>query len=215
MRIAVIGATGFVGSSIIKELAGRSHNVTGISRKAGQAINDKITYVQADINHFDELVAVLKGFDVVISAFNAGAENPNLYKDYISGSKSIQEAAKKGGADRYIVIGGAGSLYIADGVQAVDTDVIPQEYKAVGYATRDYLNILIEDHHLNWTFFSPPFEMHAGITTGRTGKYRLGTKWPVYNKDQRSILSVEDLAVVIADEVENPRHYRIQFTAAY
>ena len=151
----------------------------------------------------------------MISAFNAGAGNPKIYNDYINGSESIQAAVKKAGIDRYIVIGGAGNLYISDGVQAIDTDTVPAEYRPVGRAIRDYLNILTKEHELNWTVFSPPFEMDSTITTGRTGKYRLGTDQPVFNKAHRAILSVEDLAVVIADEVEKPKHFRVQFTAAY
>ncbi|MNE77210.1 hypothetical protein D3C80_1735080 [compost metagenome] len=57
--------------------------------------------------------------------------------------------------------------------------------------------------------------MHPGITTGRTGKYRLGTDSPVFNEEGRSILSGEDVAVVLADEVENPKHHQVRFTAAY
>ena len=47
--------------------------------------------------------------------------------------------------------------------------------------------------------------MHPGITTGRTGQYRLGNETPVFDENHRSILSVEDLAFVIADEIENQR----------
>ena len=215
MKIAVIGTTGFVGSSITKELASRSYHILGISRKRSQPDTENITYTQADVNNVDELASVLKGIDVVVSAFNAGADNPNIYHDYINGSGNIQRAVKKAGVDRYIVIGGAGNLYIADGVQAIDTDTVPAEYKPVGKAIRDYLNVLKKEQELNWTVFSPPFEMDSTITTGRTGKYRLGTSEPVYNQDHRAILSVEDLAVVIADEVDNPKHSREQFTAAY
>ena len=215
MKIAVIGTTGFVGLSVTEELSSRGHEVIGISRNSDQPGTGNITYVQADVNNVDELAQVLKGVDIVISAFNAGFENPNIYNDYITGSKNIQEAAKKAEADRYIVIGGAGSLYVADGVQAVDTDAVPAEYKPVGKAIKGYGEILAKEQELSWTIFNPPFEMDSTITTGRTGKYRLGTNQPVFNEDHRSILSVEDLAVVIADEVENPRHLGVQFTAAY
>ncbi len=68
---------------------------------------------------------------------------------------------------------------------------------------------------MDWVFFSPAIEMHQGITTGRTGTYRLGLENPVFDENQRSILSGEDLAVVIADEVENPKHHQQRFTAAY
>ncbi len=51
--------------------------------------------VSLDVNNVDELTEALKGQDAVISAFNAGWTNPNIYEDFIAGSKSIQKAVKK------------------------------------------------------------------------------------------------------------------------
>jgi len=173
------------------------------------------TWKSADIFNVEALSEILKGNDIVINAYNSGWTNPNIYDDFIAGSKAIQEAVKKSGVKRFITIGGAGSLFVAPGLQAVDTPDFPKEYHAGATAARDYLNILKEEKELDWAFFSPAFEMHQGITTGRTGKYRLGLENPVFNDDQRSILSVEDLAVVIADEAETPKHHQVRFTAAY
>lgn len=122
---------------------------------------------------------------------------------------------KKSGVKRFITIGGAGSLYIAPNLQLIDTPEFPKEIFDGANAARDYLNIIKEEKDLDWAFFSPAIEMHQGTKTGRTGKYRLGLENPVFNDEQRSILSVEDLAVVIADEVETPKHHQVRFTAAY
>jgi putative NADH-flavin reductase len=213
MKIAIIGATGFVGSTILNELANRNHEITAIARNPKDSTN--VNWVKADILNTAELASILKGNDVVISAYNAGWTNPNLYDDFIAGSKSIQEAVKQSGVKRFLTIGGAGSLFVAPNLQAVDTPDFPKEYHAGASAARDYLNILKEEKDLDWAFFSPAFEMHPGITTGRTAKYRLGLDNPVFDDNQRSILSVEDLAVVIADEVEAPKHHQVRFTAAY
>lgn len=213
MKIAIIGATGFVGSAILNELANRNHDITAIARNPKDTAN--VNWKSVDIYNVDALAEILKGNDVVINAFNSGWTNPNIYDDFISGSKAIQEAVKKSGVKRFITIGGAGSLFVAPGLQAVDTPDFPKEYHAGATAARDYLNILKEEKELDWAFFSPAFEMHQGITTGRTGKYRLGLDNPVFNDEQRSILSVEDLAVVIADEAENAKHHQVRFTAGY
>lgn len=213
MKIAIIGATGFVGSAILNELASRNQDITAIARTPKEASN--VNWVAADIFNVDALAEVLKGNDVIISAYNAGWTNPNIYDDFIAGSKAIQEAVKKSGVKRFIVISGGGSLFVAPGLQAVDTPDFPKEYYTAASAARDYLNIIKEEKELDWAFFSPAFEMHQGITTGRTGKYRLGLENPVFNDEQRSILSVEDLAVVIADEAENAKHHQISFTAGY
>jgi len=213
MKIAIIGATGFVGSAILNELADRKHEITAIARTPKDTAN--ATWVAADIFNVDALAEILKGHDAVVNAYNPGWTNPNIYDDFLAGSKAIQEAVKKSGVKRFITIGGGGSLFVAPGLQAVDTPDFPKEFYAGATAARDYLNVIKEEKDLDWAFFSPAFEMHAGITTGRTGKYRLGLENPVFNDEQRSILSVEDLAVVIADEVETPKHHQVRFTAGY
>lgn len=213
MKIAIIGATGFVGSAILNELASRNHQITAIARNPKNEAN--ANWVAADIFNTDALAEILKGNDIVVNAYNPGWTNPNIYNDSINGSKAIQEAVKKSGVKRFITIGGAGSLYIAPNVQLVDTPEFPKDIFDGANAARHYLDIIKEEKELDWAFFSPAIEMHQGTKTGRTGKYRLGLENPVFNDEQRSILSVEDLAVVIADEVENPKHHQVRFTAAY
>jgi putative NADH-flavin reductase len=213
MKIAIIGATGFVGSAILTELSNRKHEISAIARNPKETPN--ATWIAADIFNVDALAEVLKGHDVVVNAFNPGWTNPNIYDDFLNGSKAIQEAVKKSGVKRFITIGGAGSLFVAPDLQAVDTPDFPKDIFNGANAARNYLNIIKEEKDLDWAFFSPAFEMHAGTTTGRTGKYRLGLENPVFNEEQRSILSVEDLAVVIADEIETPKHHQVRFTAGY
>lgn len=213
MKIALIGATGFVGSAILNELADRKHEITAIARTPKDTANAK--WVAGDIFNVDALAEILKGHDAVVNAYNPGWTNPNIYDDFLAGSQAIQEAVKKSGVKRFITIGGAGSLYVAPDLQAVDTPDFPKEIFPGANAARHYLNIIKEEKDLDWAFFSPAFEMHAGTKTGRTGNYRLGLENPVFNDEQRSILSVEDLAVVIADEVETPKHHQVRFTAGY
>jgi|GEM_PF-479073 len=215
MKIAVIGATGFVGTSLVNELAERNHNILGISRTI-QIQTDTITFKSIDVFNTNELAESLKDCDVVVSAYNPGWSNdPKMYDEFLCGSNSIQKAVKLSGVNRFIIIGGAGSLYVGDGIQIVDADGFPPDYKIGAAAARDYLDIIKNEKELDWVFFSPAKEMHSGITTGRTGKYRLGTDFPVVNDKGRSMLSVEDAAVVIADEIETPKHHQVRFTAAY
>ena len=216
MKIAVIGATGFVGQNLVKELTTRGHEVIAIARNTDkiEKTNDKLTKLEVDVLDTEKLAEALNGVDAVVSAFNAGWTNPNLYDDTIKGATAIQEAVKLSGVKRYIFIGGAGTLQI-DGKQLVDGPQFPAEIYPGASAVRDYFNTLKQEKELDWLFFSPAIEMHPGITIGRTGKYRLGKTSPVFNEEGRSILSVEDLAIVIADELENNIHHQEQFTAAY
>lgn len=217
MKIALIGATGFVGSHLTEELLKRHHEVTAIVRNPEkiQTEDSLLNVVKADVTNTDEVAAAVKQADVVLSAYNAGWTNPNIYEDFLTGAKAIQQGTKQAGVERLIVIGGAGSLYDAEGKQLVDNPNFPEKIKPGAAAARDYYEFLKNEDELNWTFFSPAIEMHQGVTTGRTGKYRLGKDHPVFDEAGRSILSVEDLAVVIADEIETPKHGRQRFTAAY
>ncbi|MBN9296062.1 MAG: NAD(P)-dependent oxidoreductase [Filimonas sp.] len=216
MKIALIGATGFVGTALLAELVNRGHQVTAIARNPEKiTATDKVAVQKLDITNEAALANVLKGHDAVVSAFNAGWTNPNLYNDFLAGSKTIQQAVKEAGVKRYIVIGGAGSLEIAPGVQLVDTPEFPADFKQGALSARDYLNLLKEEKELDWTFFSPAIEMHHGTAGVRKGTYRTGKDNPVFNDENRSIMSVEDVAVVIADELEQPKHIKERFTAAY
>lgn len=215
MKVVVIGATGFVGSHIVNELISRNIQVTGISRNEKVSDKNNLKYVAADVKNVEALAEILKQHNVVVSAFGGGWTNPNVYEDFINGSKAIQQAVKQSGVKRFITVGGAGSLYLSDGTQLVDTFPQDNPFLPGAKAARDYLDILKEEKELDWAFFSPAIDMHQGITIGRTGKYRLGIDYPVMDDDGKNILSGEDLAVIIADEVENPKHHQMRFTAAY
>ena len=215
MKVVVIGATGFVGSHIVNELTSRNIQVTGIFRNEKVSDKNNLKYVAADVKNVEALAEILKQHNVVVSAFGGGWTNPNIYEDFINGSKAIQQAVKQSGVKRFITVGGAGSLYLSDGTQLVDTFPQDNPFLPGAKAARDYLDILKEEKELDWAFFSPAIDMHQGITIGRTGKYRLGTDYPIMDDDGKNILSGEDLAVIIADEVENPKHHQMRFTAAY
>ncbi|OGX84423.1 NAD(P)-dependent oxidoreductase [Hymenobacter coccineus] len=216
MKIALIGATGFVGASLLREALTRGHQVTAIVRTPAKLTetNDLLTVVQGDVTQVGALAQQLAGHDVVLSAFNPGWDNPNIYADSLAGSKDIEAAAEQSGVPRLVVIGGAGSLFI-DGQQLVDRPQFPAAIKPGATAARDYLNVLKQNTTLDWTFFSPAIEMHQGVDTGRTGHYRLGTDSPVFNAEGRSIMSGEDVAVVLLDELEQHKFSKQRFTAAY
>ena len=216
MKVALIGASGFVGKAILNELINRGHQVTAIVRNPENIAQSKnVKAITANALDANEVAETVKGHDAVISAYNAGWANPNLYNEFLQGSKAIQEGVKKSGIKRLIIVGGGGSLYVAEGLQLVDTPEFPQEFKAGASSARDYLNILKEEKELDWTFLSPAVEMHQGTSGERKGAYRKGLDHPVFDANNRSIISVEDTAVAIVDELEHPQHIRQRFTIAY
>lgn len=212
MKVVIIGATGFVGKAIVKEASKRGHSITAVARDTSKVDTlAGVTAVAADVYNTQELTDVLKGNDAVISAFNPGWKNPEIYSDFLKGSDAIQSATKASSVKRLLVIGGAGSLFI-DGKQLVDSPGFPGEWKAGATAARDYLTSLQKEKQLDWTFLSPAIELVPG---SRTGEFRLGLENPVFDPEGKSKISVEDLAVAVINEIENPQHIQKRFTLGY
>ena len=120
MKIALIGATGFVGSAILKEALDRGHEVTAIVRHPEKVQpSQKLRPVKGDVYSADDVARLITGHDVVISAFNPGWGNPDLYSLQVKGTQAIITGVKKAGITRLLFVGGTGSLEVKPGVQAL------------------------------------------------------------------------------------------------
>lgn len=215
-KIAVIGATGYVGSAVVAELARRGHQVTAFARNTDKVTKaDNVQAVSFDVNSAD-FAQQLKGFDAVVSAFNPGWTNPNIAEDFTRGANSIIAAAKAAQVPYLLVVGGAGSLYVAPNVQLIDTDAFPKEIFAGANAARNLLNDLRDRRDVNWAFISPPALLgaDAGFSEARTGEYRLGGDDLLMDGDAPAGISVADLAIAIADDAEKQAHLFKRFTVA-
>jgi len=212
MKVAIIGATGFIGSRLLKEALARGHRVTAlVTHPEKLTPHPNLTGVKVDVLDEASLVRHLKGHDAVISAFSGHAQK-DIYDYYLRGIRSIIGATKKARLPRFLIVGGAGSLETAPGVQLVDTPEFPAEWKASALGAREALNRLRREHELNWTMLSPS----AVIAPGRrTGKFRLGSDQLLVGAGGKSEISLEDYAVAMIDELEKPDHPRSRFTIGY
>ena len=216
MKIAVIGATGYVGRAVVAELAARGHQVVALARQVEQvAAVENVSAVAADI-HSADFVQQLQGVDGVVSAFNPGWSNPNIGADYTRGAAAIVEAAKAAQVPYLLVVGGAGSLYVAPDLQVIDTPDFPREIYDGANAARHLLADLKQRDDVNWAFVSPPARLGAdgGFSEERTGAYRLGKDDLLMDGELPAGISVADLAVAIADDVEQRAHLHQRFTVA-
>ena len=216
MKIAVIGATGYVGRAVVAELAARGHQVVALARQVEQvAAAENVSAVAADI-HSADFVQQLQGVDGVVSAFNAGWSNPNIGADYTRGAAVIVAAAKAAQVPYLLVVGGAGSLYVAPDLQVIDTPDFPREIYDGANAARHLLADLKQRDDVNWAFVSPPARLGAdgGFSEERTGAYRLGKDDLLMDGELPAGISVADLAVAIADDVEQRAHLHQRFTVA-
>ena len=213
MKLALIGPTGFVGSAILTEALQRGHAVTALSRHPEKlAAQPGLHVARADVLDPAQVADAVAGHDAVISAYNPGWSDPQIHDNFLRGTRAIFDGVKRVGVKRLLVVGGAGSLYVAPGVQLVDTPTFPAEWKQGALAAREALNLIRQESALDWTFVSPAVFLEPGE---RTGRFRLGDDEVLMNGDQPARLSVADLAVAIIDEIEKPQHLQKRFTAGY
>ncbi|CAI1673373.1 TPA: NAD(P)-dependent oxidoreductase [Serratia fonticola] len=213
MKVAIIGATGFVGRRVVDEALARGLQVTAIARqKKDLPDNANLTIALGDVADGPWLAQQLAGHDVVISAYNPGWAEADLYEKTAKGAQQILAAVKQSAVKRLLYVGGAGSLEVAPGVELVDTPQFPENIRPGALAVRDLRNVLKKETQLDWTYLSPAALLEPGK---RTGQFRLGTTQLLMKGDAPANISVEDLAVAIIDEVEKPQFIKAQFTAAY
>jgi len=213
MKIALIGATGFVGAAILQEALNRGHQVTAIVRDPEKLqAHSKLRAQNGDVYKEDEVARLVAGHDAVISAFNPGWSNPDIYNLMLKGTRAIIDGAKKAGVKRLLFVGGSGSLEVKPGVQGVDLPGFPAQYKQGALATRDALKLLRQETALDWSVLSPSADLFPGE---RTGRFRLGTDQLLRDANGESRISLQDFAMAMIDEVEKPNHIRQRFTVGY
>lgn len=189
--------------------------MTAVVRNPGKIgiKSPSLTVVQADVTDTSALVAACKGHDAVISAYNPGWTNPNIYEETLRNYPLILEAVRQSGVRRLLCVGGAGTLFCAPGLRVVDSGVIPDAIMGgVRSLGEFYLNTLMNEKEIDWIFFSPAGTLEPGK---RTGKFRLGKDDLIVGENGNSHISVEDYAVAMVDELEMPQHHYERFTIGY
>lgn len=212
MKIAVFAASGKIGSRIVDEALSRGHFVTAIVRNPANYNAEKpnLKVAKADIFDSQEVETGAFDHDVVVSAYSntQGAPPSTIYEVVVPLTNGVRQA----GVKRLVVVGGAGCLEVAPGVQLVDSPNFPEAYKAVALAHRAALKLYQQETELDWTFMSPAAEIFAGE---RTGVFRTDSTKLIADEHGRSRISMEDFAVALLNEIEQPQHLRGQFTVGY
>lgn len=214
-NVVLIGASGFVGTAILEELLNRGYCVTAVVRNPEKMTirNANLSVVKADVSDVNTLAAVCKGKDAVVSAYNPGWANPDIYEETLKNYPLILEAVRKSGVKRLLCVGGAGTLFCAPGIRVVDSGAIPAEIMGGAKSLGEfYLNTLCNEKEIDWVFFSPAGLLEPGK---RTGKFRLGKDDLIVDETGKSHISVGDYALAMVDELEQANHHRERFTIGY
>lgn len=204
MKIALIGASGNVGSRLVAEALRRGHSVTGIAREPSTLeAHHGLSLVRGDAKEPRVLAPLLAEHEVVVSSLPFVAIGPDLLID----------AVCRSGVKRYLVVGGAGSLRTSDsGTLVVDTPGFPEFVREEATRGKLFLEALRTVDDLEWTMLSPSALFTAGE---RTGIFRLGRDTLLTAADGKSWISYEDYAIALLDEIETPKHVRRRFTVGY
>jgi hypothetical protein len=216
MKVVLYGATGMIGSRILKELLSRGHTVTAVLRDPSKLKPQaNLTIEKGDLLDAKSIAKLAWGAEVIVSSYGppSGAQgpDPSQVNQLLEAARALIDGTRRAGSPRLIVVGGAGSLEVSPGLQIVDAPTFPEAYKPVALAHRDAFYEL-RKCDLNWTYFSPAMMIQPGE---RTGKFRLGQNALVSDDKGNSSISAEDYAVALVDEVEQGRHTRQRFTIGY
>ena len=215
-KVVIIGASGFVGSAILSEALERGFRVTAIVRhpekmtvRRPELERPELEVVSGDVSDRQFLAGAVSGSDAVISAYNPGWRNPDIYRETLRVYPLIIRSVKEAGVRRLLIVGGAGSLYVAPGVRVMDRGVPEAFAPGVKGLAEVYYSYLIPEKELDWVFFSPAANLVPGE---RTRKFRLGKDDLIRSVSGESRISVEDYAVAMIDELEKEMHHRERFT---
>lgn len=213
MKIIVFGATGDVGSRVVKEALSRGHDVTAVVRNKHKAplVPSETAVEVAEVSDTERIARIMAGHDLAVSALRPPqgreADLPAL-------TEHILEAAART-TIRVLVVGGAATLKMPDGsghTVLSAPDFLPDDIRPIAEACRDQFDSCEREVRVDWTYFSPPAMLTPGT---RTGQYRRGSDILLVDADGRSAISMEDFAVAMLDQAEKPVADSRHITVAY
>lgn len=215
MKLALIGATGMVGSRLLDEALHRHHQVTAIVRDIGKLPSRAgLTARSVDINDVEALTEALRGHDAVLYAYKPSKDQsmPARIGQHAAAISATIMAMKAASVKRIVAVGGAGTLEASPGVLNMHAPNFPPRWEGGAKSTAMVKDLLKYENTLDWSVLSPAHELQPGE---RTGKFRLGLDKMILGADGQSRISIEDFAVAMLDEVEVPKHVGKRFTVGY
>ena len=212
--ITVLGGTGYAGSAIVAEAAGRGHQVTALSRSVPEPAVPGVQYVQGDATDEAVLSSVIDGADAVVAALSPRGPLADGFRDVYRTVARLSDAA---GA-RLLVVGGYSSLRPASGADRFVSDLseIPEHLRPEILAGAALItdDLPAAPATLDWTFVSPPLDFGSWVPGERLGRYRLGDEVAVQPEDGGEI-SAADYALGVVDLIERNEHHRAQVNLAH
>ena len=212
MKLAILGASGWIGSTIVEESLARGHEVIALVRDPAKIEPRQGLGVQPiDLLESAPLPAELAAADVMIASI--GGRAAGNHELTAATAKRLLEELPAAGIERLFWVGGAGSLEVAPGVSLLSTPEFPAEYKNEAQAQSEALQVFrTSTGPLAWTFISPAAEIFPGE---KVGHYRVGGDALLTDTEGRSRISVTDYAAAMLDQVEQNTYAHQRIGVAY
>ena len=158
MKVAIFGASGFVGINVVDALT--KANIDVVASDLKEMKFESADFIKADLLDYDQVSKVVKGTDVIIhlaaSPLPVSLEKPKFNaRINIEGSLNIMDAARNNGIKK-VIFSSASSIVGEVKYNPVDEKhpCFPKTpYGVAKYAMEHYLRVYQELYHLDYLIF--------------------------------------------------------------
>jgi putative NADH-flavin reductase len=221
LDIVVYGATGEVGSHVVREALDRGHRVTAVSRNPAsiEARHPNLSAVKGDLLDAASIADTVAGKDVIVLSVRGvigDSGSPESALQFMAAETLVDVLSTIGGdAPRLLHVGGSGSLEVEPGVlfaEKLPKILLPKDLEVEILGQILALEFYRKVDDVNWTYVTPPKKFTNGP---RTGVFRIGGDHALEDDRGRTRVTRADFAVALIDEAEQARHVRQRFSVAY